>query len=278
VTDTKVIQDVNVTVNINHTWDADLTLYLIGPDATQVMLSAAHGSSGDNYTSTVFDDEAPTAIASGTPPYTGSFRPDQVLSAFDGKIAAGTWTLRATDSTNPDAGTIIGWSITFTYPAQACGPHGKYASSANVADTCPSGGAGNDNGAWDAGETVQFSVTLENDGTVNLTGVTATLTSSTPGVSFPDGTATYANIATGATGTSQAPHFTAVLPTSLSCGGTVAFHVVITSDQGTWSGDFTHGVGTVLSGNFTLMDEDFEGTWGTYGNAPPTSSRRAERT
>jgi hypothetical protein len=65
------VQDVNVTVNITHTWDADLTLSLITPTNTSVTLSALHGSSGDNYTNTLFDDEAQTPITNGTPPFTG---------------------------------------------------------------------------------------------------------------------------------------------------------------------------------------------------------------
>ena len=57
-------------------------------------LSNRNGGSGDNFTNTVFDDEAATAISPASRPFTGSFRPFQPLSAFDGQAIAGTWTLR----------------------------------------------------------------------------------------------------------------------------------------------------------------------------------------
>ncbi len=50
------------------------------PDATMVELSTDNGSTGDNYTNTVFDDEASTAITAGTAPFTGSYRPEGSLS------------------------------------------------------------------------------------------------------------------------------------------------------------------------------------------------------
>ncbi len=85
-------------MNITHTFDGDLTLHLIGPDNTDIILSNKRGSSGDNFTNTVFDDDATTAIASGTAPFTGSFKPDAALSAFIGKNALGAWKLLAVDS------------------------------------------------------------------------------------------------------------------------------------------------------------------------------------
>lgn len=38
-----------------------------------------HGSSGNNYTNTVFDDEAASLITAGTAPFSGSFRPEGSL-------------------------------------------------------------------------------------------------------------------------------------------------------------------------------------------------------
>ncbi len=87
VTDNKPVQKVTVRVNVTHTFDGDIALHLIGPDGTDVILSNKRGSSGDNFTNTVFDDDATTPIASGTAPFTGSFKPDAALSAFIGKNA-----------------------------------------------------------------------------------------------------------------------------------------------------------------------------------------------
>ena len=72
---------------------------------------------------------------------------------------------------------------------------------------------------------------LTNDGTTTLTNVTATITSSTPGVVMTDGTASYPSIPSGSAADSIAPHFTASLPTSLPCNTNVAFNVTINSER-----------------------------------------------
>lgn len=110
-TDDFEINDVNVTVNLIHTWDGDLELKLRAPDNSEVVLSDRHGGSGDNYTNTVFDDEATTPISAGSPPFTGSFQPDGNLSDFDGMQSIGDWTLVITDNANADGGTLLDWSL-----------------------------------------------------------------------------------------------------------------------------------------------------------------------
>ena len=110
------VADVNVTVNIDHNFDGDLTLVLISPSGTRIVLSDRNGAGGDDYTNTVFDDAAGTSITAGAPPYTGSFRPEEPLSALYGESALGTWTVEVTDNAAGDAGTIINASITIVEP------------------------------------------------------------------------------------------------------------------------------------------------------------------
>ena len=61
-------------------------------------LFAGVGSDGDNFTNTVLDDEAGTAIAAGTAPFTGNYRPVGSLAALDGQLPNGTWQLEITDA------------------------------------------------------------------------------------------------------------------------------------------------------------------------------------
>ena len=110
-TDDFAINDVNVTVNLLHTFVGDLDLKLRGPDNTEVILSDRHGGGGDNYTNTVFDDEATTPIGDGTAPFTGSFQPDGNLSDFDGLQSIGDWKLIITDNANIDGGTLLDWTL-----------------------------------------------------------------------------------------------------------------------------------------------------------------------
>ena len=121
VAETASVLDANVTVNITHPFVGDLTLSLTSPANTSVLLEARRGGSGDNFTGTVFDDEASASIVSGVPPYSGSFRPERVLSSVDGASAAGAWKLKATDLGVGDVGTIDNWTLNLTY-AGSCGP------------------------------------------------------------------------------------------------------------------------------------------------------------
>jgi lysyl endopeptidase len=265
VPDTQTVVEVKVTVNITHTFDGDLRLQLIGPNAVTVPLATNRGGSGDNFTGTVFDDAAATSIASGAPPFAGSFRPETVLSALTGISAAGNWTLKVVDTANQDVGTINNWTLTLRYPNAACGPHAKYSAHTLVQDTCAAGGPGHGNGTWEAGETVEFSVTLANDGNLPLTGVSATLVPTTPGVTMILPTASYPNI--GLAGTAAGvTSFKAALPASLACGTTVAFDVHVTANEGAWSSSSSPqqvGVAVLVGG--TALNETFAGgipvTW-----------------
>ncbi|MES2567447.1 MAG: gliding motility-associated C-terminal domain-containing protein [Bacteroidota bacterium] len=103
----------NVIVNLNHTYDSDLTLALICPDGTIITLSAGNGGSGDNYTNTTFTASGGTAIASGAAPFTGTFAPQQAFSGLSTCALNGAWKLRVTDNVGGDNGTLLNWSLTF---------------------------------------------------------------------------------------------------------------------------------------------------------------------
>ncbi len=110
-----VLDDVNVFVRINHTYDADLTIALQHPDGTEILLSWWNGSSGDNYgsgsTPTTFDDSAATSITAGTAPFAGVYRPEESLATLNGKSPTGTWRLRVNDDTAGDTGTLLWWGL-----------------------------------------------------------------------------------------------------------------------------------------------------------------------
>lgn len=108
------LTDVNVRLTLTHTWVNDLLITLISPRGTSVVLSNNRGGSGDNFSNTLFDDEAASAIATGSAPFNGSFRPDGLLSAFDGQDAFGTWTLRIADQVERDSGRLTSWGLELT--------------------------------------------------------------------------------------------------------------------------------------------------------------------
>ncbi|MGV7107935.1 GEVED domain-containing protein, partial [Flavobacterium sp. U410] len=104
----------NIALDITHTWDADLDIYIIAPDGTSVELSTDNGGSGDNYTGTIFSASAATLITSGTAPFTGVYKPEGDLSTLMGIDADGIWILRVCDDGVGDTGTLNSWSISFT--------------------------------------------------------------------------------------------------------------------------------------------------------------------
>ncbi|MBX7219333.1 MAG: S8 family serine peptidase [Blastocatellia bacterium] len=129
ITETGQIQDVNVKIRLNHTYDADLDISLVAPDGTTIDLSSDNGGSSDNFgsgsndcsgTFTVFDDQASTDVTAGSAPFAGSFRPEQALATLNGKSVTGTWMLRITDDATTDTGTLFCWQLEITRASYSC--------------------------------------------------------------------------------------------------------------------------------------------------------------
>ena len=124
------LQDVDVDLDLTHPDDRDLDITLVH-DGKSVGLSsdnpAGNAPNRQNYRGTVFDDEAATAITDGSAPFTGSFRPEESLTAFDGGASGGLWTLKVKDDTGtldpggggtPPPQKINSWGI--EYSAASC--------------------------------------------------------------------------------------------------------------------------------------------------------------
>jgi large repetitive protein len=109
-----LVTDVNVTLNITHTWNADLDIALISPTGKRVVLFEDIGGNSRNFINTILDDEAALSIRAGTAPFTGRFRPFGLLSDFDGDNPNGVWTLEVTDDAAGDVGTLNSWSLEIT--------------------------------------------------------------------------------------------------------------------------------------------------------------------
>lgn len=134
ITTPSQIEDVNVTLNITHSWDADIDVYLESPSGTRIALTLDNGGTGDNYIDTVFDDDAADPIGSGTPPFTGTFQPTESLAAFNGESSGGIWTLNAIDDEAILSGTLDSWSL------EICGvplPDSDGDGIDDFADNCP---------------------------------------------------------------------------------------------------------------------------------------------
>jgi len=112
--DTNTFGIETVCINLTHTWDADLDIFLIAPDGTLVTLTAALGGGDDNYTNTCFNQFAANSIAQGIAPFTGTYRPlGQLGIVNNNQNPNGQWKLRITDTYAADDGILLNWSITF---------------------------------------------------------------------------------------------------------------------------------------------------------------------
>ena len=114
VGDAFTFQNLDIAIDLTHTFVGDLSAVLIAPDGTRIRLFTRIGGGGDNFTGTIFDSEAATPIAAGLAPYTGRFRPQDSLAPLYGRDARGTWRLEVTDSSSIDTGSLTNFTLQFT--------------------------------------------------------------------------------------------------------------------------------------------------------------------
>ncbi len=105
------ITDVNVQVDIDHTWVSDLRLVLVSPDGTRIQLANRVGGSGDDFANTVFDQQADIRIQDGVAPFEGSYRSRRSLDLLNGKNPNGRWWLIVYDFEYFDGGSLNGWKL-----------------------------------------------------------------------------------------------------------------------------------------------------------------------
>jgi|GEM_PF-133685 len=106
---------VSVTINITHTSDRDIDCFIASPDGSMIELTTDNGSTGDNYTNTVFRFDAVTSIVGGSAPFNGTYKPEGDLWQLNnGQNGNGTWQLRVIDDAqNTSTGSVVSWSINF---------------------------------------------------------------------------------------------------------------------------------------------------------------------
>ena len=106
-----VISDLDI-INLAgaHSWMDDLQFSLISPQGTEILFWNQPCGNDDNFNIN-FDDEAPNN-SWPCPPINGlTYKPDALLSVFDGQNAQGTWTLKIHDVSNQDGGVLNSWGL-----------------------------------------------------------------------------------------------------------------------------------------------------------------------
>jgi uncharacterized repeat protein (TIGR01451 family) len=173
-----IVADVDIGVFVTHTYRSDLRINLISPIGTSVTVMTWTGNvQGGNNLNDLFNDEAATAITAhnatvndpttpAPPPYSHSFRPSALLSAFDGQDALGTWTMTICDAVGADTGTFNRADLFIT-------PRPAAISVAKISSVLSDGISGVNPKAV-SGSTVRYCFTISNAGPSAATNVVAT--------------------------------------------------------------------------------------------------------
>jgi len=98
-------------------------------------------------------------------------------------------------------------------------------------DDSPANSGGNGNGVINRNECVNLNIALKNNGCANATASSATLTTTTPGVTVVQGNSNYPSIVIDATGTNSTP-FKIQTANALSCGTEIEFDLNLTFPNG----------------------------------------------
>jgi subtilisin-like proprotein convertase family protein len=107
------VRDVNVTLNINHQHDGDLSIQLTAVTNQQILLVDRRGGVGSNFLGTLLDSQCSTPIANALAPFNGCFQPDTSLDVFNGfPSTIGYWTLTVKDGdSNGFVGSLTSWTL-----------------------------------------------------------------------------------------------------------------------------------------------------------------------
>jgi subtilisin-like proprotein convertase family protein len=106
---------VQVTLNMTHTWDSDMEARILAPDGSSFLLFSGVGGDGDNFSGTVFRDDAENYIFYYEAPFTGTYKPMGFMGTLNNsQNPNGQWKIVLHD-TYPwaDQGFMNNWSISF---------------------------------------------------------------------------------------------------------------------------------------------------------------------
>lgn len=108
------LADVNIKVDtLLNDWVSFIRVYIRKGSVGSLIINWV-GGSGDNFIHTVLDDSASIPISSGNAPYSGTYRPSNPLTPFNGINPNGYWSLVATDTGPQGGGVLKAWCVILT--------------------------------------------------------------------------------------------------------------------------------------------------------------------
>jgi subtilisin-like proprotein convertase family protein len=129
--------DLQLFVDLDHTWSADIDMYLTGPNGSKIAITTDNGGANNNvFAGTIFTDSAIDNVSDrayinlvvATP-----LQPEGAMSHFDGINPNGEWKLTVADDQTIDLGVLKSWRLSI----KTCGLDTDQDTVADVADNCP---------------------------------------------------------------------------------------------------------------------------------------------
>lgn len=104
------IADINVNLDVTHSFLSDLEITLISPAGTKaVLISNSCGGNRDIHAT--FDDDADSFVCNTSPAINGRVKPLGALTTFKGESTFGDWILEVRDLSASDGGSINSFSL-----------------------------------------------------------------------------------------------------------------------------------------------------------------------
>lgn len=267
------------------TWDSDIVL---GPPGYNYYLSYWH------YYSTEYDYDfcRPQISTDGGTTWTtlgkqysgnslGWYRQIYSLSAYSGTVRI-RFQLYTDNYVEQEGWYLDDIEVSCTQP---CAGEVTY-ESCTVSDHCGISGTGNRNGVIESGEEIVLYPLIRNRGIQAVSGLQATLSTATPGVTVTSATANYPDLPVGQSAICGSPGFAFTVAPDVTCGTPIRFNLSARSaDTGTeWVSSFTLTIGSLVTSETEILYENFDsvsdlslpagwaqaevlgtgGYWGTY--------------
>ena len=104
------VSDINVNLELDHDFLADLVISLTSPSGTTVVLVSSSCGDLKNINAT-FDDSASSFVCGGNPAISGTVKPLGSLGSFEGESILGEWILQVSDNAPSDGGFLKSFSL-----------------------------------------------------------------------------------------------------------------------------------------------------------------------
>lgn len=133
IQDPRQIIDLNLRLDLPHTWVGDLTVRLTHQETGRSILlldrpgypASQIGCGGDDI-GAILDDKASLSAegqcASSPAAIAGIYRPEAALAAFSDEAVTGTWVLNVADNSEYDTGRLRGWCLAATLASMVPDP------------------------------------------------------------------------------------------------------------------------------------------------------------